>query len=47
MIDPKKLNKSPAEVHESMPKGLRDLGEDVEKKIRRGATVAADPSGSG
>lgn len=26
-----------------MPKGLRDLGEDVEKKIRR-ATVAADPS---
>lgn len=34
MIDPKKLNKSPA-VHESMPKGLRDLGEDVEKKIRQ------------
>lgn len=35
MIDPKKLNKSPARAHESMPKGLRDLGEDVEKKIRQ------------
>lgn len=32
MIDPKKLSKSLAEVHESMPKGIREFGEDVEKK---------------
>ncbi len=31
MIDPKKLSKSLA-VHESMPKGIREFGEDVEKK---------------
>ncbi|WP_327214768.1 accessory factor UbiK family protein [Yersinia mollaretii] len=34
MIDPKKLNKSAHQVHESMPKGIREFGDDVEKKIR-------------
>lgn len=31
----KKLSKSLARVHESMPKGIREFGEDVEKKIRQ------------
>ena len=35
MIDPKKIDQIARQVHESMPKGLRDLGEDVEKKIRQ------------
>ena len=35
MIDPKKIEQIASQVHESMPKGLRDLGEDVEKKIRQ------------
>ena len=35
MIDPKKIEQIARQVHESMPKGLRDLGEDVEKKIRQ------------
>ncbi|HBQ6297201.1 Uncharacterised protein [Klebsiella pneumoniae] len=29
MIDPKKIEQIARQVHESMPKGLRDLGEDV------------------
>ncbi len=32
MIDPKKIEQIARRVHESMPKGLRDLGDDVEKK---------------
>ncbi|MBX4779544.1 hypothetical protein C6994_23285 [Klebsiella sp. CVUAS 10191.3] len=35
MIDPKKIEQIARQVHESMPKGLRGLGEDVEKKIRQ------------
>ena len=35
MIDPKKIEQIARQVHESMPKGHRDLGEDVEKKIRQ------------
>ena len=35
MIDPKKIEQIARQVHESMPKGLRDLGEDVEKKFRQ------------
>lgn len=35
MIDPKKIEQIARQVNESMPKGLRDLGEDVEKKIRQ------------
>ena len=35
MIDPKKIEQIARQVHESMPTGLRDLGEDVEKKIRQ------------
>lgn len=35
MIDPKKIEQIARQVHESMPKGLRDLGDDVEKKIRQ------------
>ncbi|EPY4821898.1 hypothetical protein ACXDIZ_002125 [Klebsiella pneumoniae] len=29
MIDPKKIEQIARQVHESMPKGLRDLGEEV------------------
>ncbi|WP_312948208.1 ubiquinone biosynthesis accessory factor UbiK [Superficieibacter sp.] len=35
MIDPKKIEQIARQVHESMPKGIRDFGEDVEKKIRQ------------
>ena len=35
MIDPKKIEQIARQVHESMPNGLRDLGDDVEKKIRQ------------
>ncbi|RLR17296.1 accessory factor UbiK family protein [Sodalis-like symbiont of Bactericera trigonica] len=33
MIDPKKLEQLARQVQESLPKGIRDLGDDVEKKI--------------
>jgi BMFP domain-containing protein YqiC len=33
MIDPKKIEQIAR--HESMPKGIREFGEDVEKKIRQ------------
>ncbi len=35
MIDPKKLEQIARQVHESMPKGIRDLGDDVEKRVRQ------------
>lgn len=35
MIDPKKIEQIARQVHESMPKGIRDLGEDIEKKFRQ------------
>lgn len=35
MIDPKKIEQLARQVHESMPKGIRDFGDDVEKKIRQ------------
>ncbi|WP_075183053.1 accessory factor UbiK family protein [Pantoea sp. 1.19] len=35
MIDPKKIEQLARQVHESMPKGIRELGDDVEKKIRQ------------
>ncbi len=35
MIDPKKIEQIARQVHESMPKGIRELGEDAEKKIRQ------------
>lgn len=35
MIDPKKIEQIARQVQESMPKGVRELGEDVEKKIRQ------------
>lgn len=35
MIDPKKIESIARQVHESMPKGIRELGEDVEKKVRQ------------
>ncbi|WP_019212516.1 ubiquinone biosynthesis accessory factor UbiK [Yersinia massiliensis] len=34
MIDPKKIEQIARQVHESMPKGIREFGDDVEKKIR-------------
>lgn len=36
MIDPKKIEQIARQVHESMPKGIRELGDEVEKKIRQG-----------
>lgn len=35
MIDTKKIEQLARQVHESLPKGIRDLGGDVEKKIRQ------------
>ncbi|EHE7786905.1 ubiquinone biosynthesis accessory factor UbiK [Shigella flexneri] len=35
MIDPKKIEQIARQVHESMSKGIREFGEDVEKKIRQ------------
>ncbi|MGL9773713.1 MAG: ubiquinone biosynthesis accessory factor UbiK [Sodalis sp. (in: enterobacteria)] len=35
MIDPKKFEQLARQVQESLPKGIRDLGDDVEKKIRQ------------
>lgn len=35
MIDAKKIEQIARQVHESMPKGIRELGEDAEKKIRQ------------
>lgn len=35
MIDPKKIEQIARQVHESMPKGIRDFGEEAEKKIRQ------------
>lgn len=35
MIDPKKLEQLARQVQESLPKSIRDLGDDVEKKIRQ------------
>ncbi|AKJ43163.1 ubiquinone biosynthesis accessory factor UbiK [Pragia fontium] len=36
MIDPKKIEQIAKQIHESMPKGIRELGDEVEKKIRQG-----------
>jgi BMFP domain-containing protein YqiC len=35
LIDPKKIEQIARQVHESMPKGVREFGDDVEKKIRQ------------
>ncbi|GAB2950891.1 ubiquinone biosynthesis accessory factor UbiK [Hafnia psychrotolerans] len=35
MIDPKKIEQIARQVHESMPKSIREFGEDAEKKIRQ------------
>lgn len=35
MIDSKKIEQLARQVHESMPKSIRELGDDVEKKIRQ------------
>lgn len=35
MIDPKKLEQLAKQVQESLPKGIRNLGYDVKKKIRQ------------
>lgn len=35
MIAPKKIEQIARQVHESMPKGLREFGDDVEKKVRQ------------
>lgn len=35
MIDPKKIERLARQIHESLPKGIREFGGDVEKKIRQ------------
>jgi len=35
MIDTKKIEQLARQVHEAMPKGVREFGDDVEKKIRQ------------
>ncbi|QHM72448.1 ubiquinone biosynthesis accessory factor UbiK [Mixta intestinalis] len=35
MIDPKKIEQLARQVHEAMPRGIREFGDDVEKKIRQ------------
>ncbi len=35
MIDTKKIEQIARQVHESLPKGIRDFGEDTEKKVRQ------------
>ena len=34
MIDPKKIEQIARQVHESMPKGIREFGEDVKKSAK-------------
>jgi len=35
MIDPKKIEQIARQVQESLPKGIREFGDDVEKKVRQ------------
>lgn len=35
MIDPKKIEQLARQVHDAMPKGIREFGDDVESKIRQ------------
>lgn len=35
MINTKKIEHLARQIHESMPKGIREFGDDVEKKIRQ------------
>ncbi len=35
MIDPKKIEQLARQVHDAIPKGIRDFGDDMEKKIRQ------------
>ncbi|MEA1062388.1 ubiquinone biosynthesis accessory factor UbiK [Erwinia sp. HR93] len=35
MIDPKKIEQIARQIHESMPQGIREFGEDMEKKLRQ------------
>lgn len=35
MIDPKKIEQIARQVQEAIPKGVREFGDDVEKKIRQ------------
>ncbi|ACR67774.1 hypothetical protein DBV23_05450 [Edwardsiella ictaluri] len=35
MIDPKKIEQIARQVHQSMPKGLREFGDDMEKRVRQ------------
>ncbi|MBD2819828.1 accessory factor UbiK family protein [Xenorhabdus sp. 42] len=34
MLDPKKIEQIARQIHNSMPKGVKEFGEDVEKKMR-------------
>ncbi|WP_342656601.1 accessory factor UbiK family protein [Pantoea sp. RSPAM1] len=35
MIDTKKIEQMARQVHDALPKGIREFGDDVEKKIRQ------------
>ncbi|MBD2810703.1 accessory factor UbiK family protein [Xenorhabdus sp. Vera] len=34
MLDPKKIEQVARQIHNSMPKGIKEFGDDVEKKLR-------------
>ncbi|MCP9269101.1 accessory factor UbiK family protein [Xenorhabdus sp. XENO-1] len=34
MLDPKKIEQIARQIHNSMPKGVKEFGDDVEKKLR-------------
>lgn len=35
MFDPKKIEQIAKQIHESMPQAVKDLGSDVEQKVRQ------------
>lgn len=34
MLDPKKIEQIARQIHNSMPKGVKEFGDDIEKKLR-------------
>ncbi len=47
MIDPKKLEEIAKQVHNSLPPGIRSMGEEAEKKMRQVLQAQAGQAGSG
>ncbi len=47
MIDTKKIEQIARQVHDALPKGVREFGDDVEKENTADSAGPADPHGSG